>query len=64
MTRHGESSCSIELVVGACALALVLGYRLEGAQPVSGAETGAWLALLWAITQGARTWVAERRAAK
>lgn len=61
ITGYRESSCLIELVVGLCALCLVVAYRAAGAPQVSGVETGAWIALSWAVIQGARTWVAGRR---
>jgi hypothetical protein len=61
ITGYRESSCLIELVVGSCALCLVIAYRAAGASQVSGVETGAWFALLWAVIQGARTWVTARR---
>jgi hypothetical protein len=61
-THPNESRYAIELVVGFCSVPLLLAYRLAGEPRVSAVETAVWLALLWAVTSGVRTWVKWRRA--
>lgn len=60
--RIKEGRYAIELVVAFCSVPLLLAYRLAVEPRVSAVETGAWLALLWAVTSSARTWVERRRA--
>lgn len=59
-----EGRYAIELVVAFCSAPLLLAYRLAVSARVGAVETAVWLALLWAVVSGVRTWVATRRSGR